>query len=1434
MTATAILLAACSLLAPAQEPHDGDLVLDGVRRWRAGGAPSAPQVLVIQDGRAREVADLARALELAPGARVVSPEADWILYPGLVHADFSAGVGDPPDSPYAETATDPREDVMPAMEYGDHAPLRAWLRVADQLDWDPGKGEDWREAGFTTAHVLPAGGVVRGRSALVSLNGEPLGGALLERDGRMVYALRGSGGYPRTPMAALAFLRQLFLDADRAAEGRGSRFDTPDLEGLDAGLFLASGPREIENVLDLLRDHRGGGAGAVLLGGHGAWKLADRLREQQVAVLYRLDLDEAPKADEELDLAEEDQRPWWQTPPRLRAERRRQHAEQVADFRKLREAGVVCALVPSGSPSKLPEALAQLQEDGLTTDDLVQALSRDVHRALGLPAQEDAADFLLSRGPLDLERPKLAWSMAGGRAWEWTGQDEGGAGEDRGERGDQDLAGDWLVEFDTPMGPQEFGMELLPGDGVVMLFDPSEPSDRDEAEEVDFRAKGVVFSFTPPDFNMRMTLDATLEGDRGHGTLSLAMGELEVEISRLGAAEESLSGGGAAAEEGTAEEDEAAAEADPGPARGHPAWRVETRADRRPAHELEGAVLLRGGTLWTMTGNEPERGDLLIRDGRIEAVGGSIEAPAGVSVLDASGWHLMPGILDAHSHLALDSVNEGSVSITAECRVGDMIHAEEVGIWRAAAGGTAVVQSLHGSANPIGGQAAVWELDYFRPTIAGLRLPDAAQGIKFALGENVKRSNGSSWGERFPGSRAGVQAVYRRAFQAAQDYARQRQAHARGELPSFRRDVRLEALAAVLANEIHIQCHGYRADELLMFLRVCQEFGIERPTFQHVLEGYKVATELAEAGAMASTFADWWAYKLEVVDAIPWNPALMGRAGVVASINSDSDEMIRRLNTEAGKSLRYGRLDWQQAMALCTTNAAIQLRLEDRLGKLAPGMDGTVTIYDAPPLSTYARCVMTLARGRVLYERAADHDQRWREYAEATAAFGRRLAAVAAPAPDAETAPTAAPSAGALAPEDAAWLPWIRAGLGSATLIRNARLHPVAAAPFDGELLVQDGRIAWLGERWQGDLPDGCAEVDAGGLQLYPGFLNAGDVTGLWEIGSLRASRDDAETGTDHPDLSLASAIHADSKHHQVTRMHGITHVLARPTRGRIRGQAALIQLDGESTEDLVTVPDLALCLAFPRARAPKPGKEPEPPQEVEELDRWFDRALAHGEQLERQRAAGREALERDPRLEALLPYARGHKPVLIEAEDLWTLMAARRWAQERGLEVIYAGAGQAWKAAGYFGADGARMILGPVHSLPRGAHDPFDSPYRNPGLLEAAGCRVALRTANPEVSRNLPFQAATAATHGWSREAALRAITLGAAEVLGVEAFTGSLEVGKAANFFLSEGDPMDFPGAVRRMWIGGREVDLGSHQTELRDRYAARIEKGLKNTKN
>ncbi len=1425
-------------------PVDGTFFLEGVSVWQPDGTLVSGRNLLLHHGLVEAIGgpELAAPAE----ARRLQPEEGetWVVYPGLIHGQYPEGLPSVPPNPYPDKATDPKTGPIVDMEWGSRKDLRGWLYAADAVQWDPKKEKSWREAGFTSAVLVPTTGLLRGHSAWASLNGLPFGDALLQREGLLALSLKPNGrGYPSTPMAALAVLRQAFLDAHRLShlEANGSVrvHENPDLNALRRDLdrpllVLANREREIENVLDLMRE-AGGHRRVVILGGHEAVPLIDRLKQAGASVLFTLDLEDAPKSDEELKVAPVEERPYWQEPARLRDSDRKEHQRLVERFRKLREAGVACALVPAAGAKDLGKDLAQLLEDGLGADTLLRAMTRDVADILGLPAggrvaPGGAADLVVSRGPWNLEKPDLAWVFADGRGFEMAAPDkkkDGSAEKTEGEKKPDDLAfldGEWRFKLETPGGEQELAVLVDTGEGTVESFSLEDRSEKLKASDVRFDEDGFSFKMSPPEMD-GIEIEARIEvdGDSAQATLGTPFGDFSASGQRVSGGEQKEAVA-EAGEKGAAAEEKEARRMAGGLPTGHPEYPVETRADRIPADKLDGNVLLRGATLHTLTGQEPFVGDLLIQDGRIAGIGREIHTLRSVKTLDLHGWHLIPGIIDPHSHLALDSVNEGSVSISAECRIADMVHPGSLGIFRAAAGGTAVNQTLHGSANPIGGQAAVWELDVNRETIADLLLPGAPQGIKFALGENVKQSNFPNGGRRFPTSRSGVEAVYRRAFTRAREYAEERDRFLAGRNPSFRRDVRLEVLADILANRIHVQCHSYRADEILMFLGICKEFGIERPTFQHVLEGYKVAPEMAAYGAMGSTFSDWWAYKIEAYDAIPWNVALMHKAGVIASINSDSGEMIRRLNTEAGKSLLYGGVPYEDALAFCTLNPARQIHMEDRLGSLEVGKDGTVTVFDGPPLSTHSRCMLTLARGRTLFEHTEAHDRMWQQYARDVKAFAQ--------AHQEEPAGKSGPASKAPRRNQADLQRWIHSGQGVSYLIRNARIHPISAPAFQGDVLVENGLLSWTGARWGGSLPQGCIEVDAGGQHLFPGFLDGGDQTGLYEIGSVRGTRDDSETGDFQPDLSIAAAIHAASSHIRVQRMTGITSVLVHGRRGRVTGQAALIHLDGEVTPDLIVVPDLALHLQFPNVAAPGEGKEPKDPDALEDLNRKFDQALAQGEILEHCRETGEEAPEIDLKLEALLPFARGDKPVLIQTGNFLTLMRAHRWAKERGLSAVFLGCPEAWKGAGILGSDRARLLVGPIHRLPRNPSDPFDAPFREAGILAAAGCQVGLCTENPEVTRNLPFQAATAAAHGWGNDQALEAITLGTARILGVDDMVGSIEPGKVADLFLCTGDPLDFESRVTRMWIGGREVELTSRQTELRDRYEARIDRKKKET--
>ena len=391
-------------------------------------------------------------------------------------------------------------------------------------------------------------------------------------------------------------------------------------------------------------------------------------------------------------------------------------------------------------------------------------------------------------------------------------------------------------------------------------------------------------------------------------------------------------------------------------------------------------TLIKNATVLTITKGTLTNTDVLIRAGKIAGVGKNLNASANAKVIDGTGKFVMPGIIDCHSHSMLDTINEGTLAVTSMVRTRDVINPTDADLYRELAGGVTTLNLLHGSANPIGGLNTVVKIKYGRPADEFI-FPGAMPGIKFALGENVKRSstpNQPGINRRYPNTRMGVEETIREAFSKARDYKRTwdeyRAAVAKGEknLIPPRRDLQLEPLVEVLEGKRYVHAHSYVASEILMLIAIADEFGFKIKTFQHVLEGYKVAKEIAAHGAGASTFADSWAYKIEAYDAIPYNMAIMTRAGVVVSVNSDSDERARRLNIEAAKAMHWGDLTEEQALKLITLNPAIQLGIQDRVGSIEVGKDADLAIWNGHPFSVYSRVDTTIIDGDIFFDRQQD------------------------------------------------------------------------------------------------------------------------------------------------------------------------------------------------------------------------------------------------------------------------------------------------------------------------------------------------------------------------------------------------------------------------------------------------------------------------------
>ena len=407
------------------------------------------------------------------------------------------------------------------------------------------------------------------------------------------------------------------------------------------------------------------------------------------------------------------------------------------------------------------------------------------------------------------------------------------------------------------------------------------------------------------------------------------------------------------------------------------AWTPDIEAWNSPAPPRHAAVLFQNATVWTGTDDGiVEASDVLVRDGRIAAVGRNLSAPRNAVIIDASGMHLTPGVVDNHSHAAIvGGVNEASRISTADVRIRDVIDSESINIYRQLAGGVTTINLLHGSANAIGGQMSVIKMRWGAKP-ADLVFAEAREGIKFALGENPKQSNWSNPDPRYPRTRSGVDQVIREKFQLAADYQRALAGHpsgraARDVIPP-RPNHELAAIAEILNGQRDVHSHTYRADETLALMRTAEAFGFRIKTFQHILEGYKVAPQMAAHGVGGSTFIDWWSFKAEAVDGIGYNPALMHDAGVLTALHSDNSELARRMNLDAAKAVRYGGVDRHVAWQMISSFAADQLGLGHRIGRIAPGFDADVVLWNGDPLSVYSRVEQTWVDGRRYFDREAD------------------------------------------------------------------------------------------------------------------------------------------------------------------------------------------------------------------------------------------------------------------------------------------------------------------------------------------------------------------------------------------------------------------------------------------------------------------------------
>jgi len=711
----------------------------------------------------------------------------------------------------------------------------------------------------------------------------------------------GENPYPRVLMGSIAHFRQAMLDADHLRkveafyethDGGQPPFD-PALKALQAARskklpvwWEANGRDEIHRALDLAEEF---GTTAVIVGGREAAKVADRLKASRVPVVLSLHFPEEPRVPSQEDFRKRP--PAERTEPlRVLADRKSKWKEQVGTAAALAKAGVTFAFSTEGVEriDTFPAIVRQLITAGLTADQALAGLTKNaaaiagVGRRLGVLEPGKLGHVIATTGAFTDERARVKYVLVDGLKFEIKPEER--ARTKGGRPGGADGSGGG---FDMDLAPPASagGSTSAP---VSAKKSASAESKKTAAGAPDTKVKAV----NPPAGNPPSSgTGAPPNGEAAPARPAIA-GRMIARaepaaplVVKPGTASQTGKPSAAAQPKAAATEPKAAAakgaESKAQTAKAEtPKAAVpfvdvpsELEEDRKPAIHTGGDVLIKDATILTVTRGTIAQGSILVEDGKIKAVGTDIKAPAGVKVIEAAGLVAMPGIIDTHSHIAIaGGVNEGSLSIVPEVRIKDVVTGDDPAIYRALAGGTTTARLLHGSANTIGGQDAVVKLRLGKPG-REMIIKDAPQGVKFALGENVTRSRG-----RFPNTRMGVESVIERAFDEAKAYRRlwadyRKTAESKGTdkagLPP-RVDLRLEALAGILDGKIRIHSHCYRSDEILMLLGTAQRYGVKVQSLQHVLEGYKVAAEIAAHGASASTFSDWWAYKIEAYDAIPY------------------------------------------------------------------------------------------------------------------------------------------------------------------------------------------------------------------------------------------------------------------------------------------------------------------------------------------------------------------------------------------------------------------------------------------------------------------------------------------------------------------------------------------------------------------------------------
>lgn len=911
--------------------------------------------LIIENGKVRAVN---RNNSAPSGARVIDA-AGYTIYPGFIDPYSNYGV---PQAGQAERYRRDRPAQYNNKREGGNASndaIHAQVNWVDHLSNQPDNAKKYIEQGFTSVQSARMDGIFRGRATTVSL-ADDIPNNLVYKPHANHFASFNKGSseqqYPASLMGSIALIRQTLSDARWYNEAQGRTLMSGGVLEYNAALAGLHNLAEQGVIFETTEEHDVLRAHQVfaefdipvtMVGSGYEYARLDDMRDTGSRFILPLNFPAAPEVNAqyaELDVDLSHLRHWERAP---------------GNAAMLAQAGIDFAFTLHGldDTSDFLENVRKAIDHGLEPDTALAALTTQPARIAGVADQAGrlssgyAADLIISRGDIFTDGEIVSV---------WT---QGKEHQLKPMHPTQ-----FSGEYTLSIAGQEYQLTLNQGartTGTLSLGDEQVDIAHVEAEAHQLRfvadMKGLqqtgLYRFTLQTHS-RDQLVGSYTDQRGASHRVIAQRDGEVESQ-------------------TAEARQA----------GNPEYISQLTFPNVGLGLIESAqqqnLIITNATIWTSAdAGVLENADMIVSNGRIQQIGQGLSAPRGYSEVDGTGMHITPGIVDEHSHIAIArGVNEGTEAVTSEVRIGDVVNPDDVHIYRSLAGGTTVAHLLHGSANPIGGLGQTIKLRWGQ-NAEGLKFTETPPTIKMALGENVKQSNWGITNNRYPQTRMGVDTLIHDFFRTAREYQQAQSDYEnlsrreRNRTAPPRRDYRLDALVEILNTERHIHAHSYVASEVLALMETAEELGFNIHTFTHILEGYKVAREMAEHGARASTFADWWAFKIEAYDAIPYNTCAMMEQGVLTSINSDSNDLQRRMNIEAAKSVRYCGMEEEEALKMITLYPAMQLEIDSYVGSLEAGKHADFVVWNNHPLSSYAQVQQTWIEGTKYFDREADLERR--------------------------------------------------------------------------------------------------------------------------------------------------------------------------------------------------------------------------------------------------------------------------------------------------------------------------------------------------------------------------------------------------------------------------------------------------------------------------